>query len=174
MSSRIKDFTKESVSTYFVTVKNRSISIQPVTSVKVSGSGSIGVYQLLKRFVTEVYGVDVVIVDRFSVKSTLGHYESEDQLIELRRSQSQSSKLMTLAHEIGHVLTFSSRYSDTTNEILAESFACILLGSLGMKVKDYSYFNQFEKCDRILLKYKSRVTNAVFDFLSWVGSCNVS
>jgi predicted transcriptional regulator len=174
MSSRIKDFTKESVSTYFVMVKNKATSMQPLTDIKVSGSGSRKIYQLLKKFVNEVHGIDVVTAEELHVKSALGHYELDDQLIELKRSQPPSGKLVTLAHEIGHVLTFNAKCKDSTNEILAESFACIILSALGMEVKDYSYFNQFKNCDLILLKYESRVKDAVLDFLSWVKENHVN
>lgn len=163
-SEKKDDVVKSLVDTFYVVVKNEAERKHKKSLVKIVGGNPKKLYRSFKNFLKENYDIDVC---QDPTLSPLGSFDDDECLVELRKGQNFSSKLLTLGHEVGHVLTLKPRQREKTREILAEAFACIVILCLGFKIKDYTYFDDYGPCTTTLLKNEADLKKASREFLGW-------
>lgn len=120
---------------------------------------------LLRDFVQNVYGCTVWLADTDG--GDLGYFYFKDNEIELKKDVSLNAMMLTFAHEVGHVLTFSGHRSTKYNEVLAEFLGYLLIFSLGLNVSGYSYLQKMRDNHQYIKRKKYHLREKLLEFMEW-------
>lgn len=159
-----KDIHSSLVDTFYVIVKNEASKKHKGSVVKIVGQNPKKLFRLFRDFLKENFDIDVC---NDSYLTPLGNFDEDENLVEIKKTQTFSSKLLTLGHEVGHVLTLKPRQREKTREVLAEAFACISILCSGYAIKDYTYFDGYGDCTKVLVENEKDLKKAVHFFLDW-------
>lgn len=130
-------------------------------------------YMALKKYVETVYGCDVHMVPKLDQIGMLGCWDREDGEIFIDKNQGDRNKVLTLAHEIGHVMTYKAGRGEDCNEVLAELFAYLVVAALGFAPLDFPIFKKYKATLRYLKKYKKDIFSKVKEVWIWIEeNCN--
>jgi hypothetical protein len=147
--------------------KKMLIEPQKVWGEKVIGSYMKQAFSILQNFATKHCDLDILYVEVEKGDACLGTFCREDGLIELSKNSPINMQILTLAHEIGHFLTMSNHREMSYNEVLAEMFAYLVTMFFYFGASGFSYLQRFRDKGEYLMRKKSLLREAFFEFVNW-------
>ena len=134
------------------------------------GTNSRNIYKLLYCYAKEELSLDITNLKYRAEDGSLGSYEYDDDLIELSKA-TPGSKIITLAHEIGHALIASgspTKYNIRYEEIIVETSAYVVLLSLGLSITDVSYLKKKRARAGSIEEYRDEISHISEEILTWI------